>query len=168
MAYSGPGSKTIKHGRTPTADWTEVADEPFAGPWPIDLPPKCGRARWHEQVMHWWNEVKVMPHCALWRDTDWRTAIELAYIKQQFWMDLGEGDMKSTTATEIRRREDQLGLTTEARRKLRIRYVDPEPGGEDDTDAEDDPDAADTDSAGAPGNVTSITERRSRLLGASG
>src|SRR5262245_25440653 len=127
MAATGPDPKVIKHGRTPNAgDWTDVPDVPYAGPWPIDLPAKVGRKNWHSQVREWWAELKVMPHCALWRDTDWRFALELAFIKQQFWEDLGEGKLQSTMVTEMRRREDQLGFTGEARRKLRIRYVKPE------------------------------------------
>lgn len=123
MAHSGPPGKGIKHGRTPNADWTEVVDVPYDGPSP-DLPKPEGRRRWAVAVVEWWEDVRRMPHCVLWGPTDWRFAIETAYLKAAFWNDYKDGEVKATLATEIRRREDQLGTTREALRQLRIRYVD--------------------------------------------
>jgi hypothetical protein len=124
MAYSGPPGKGMKHGRTPTSDWTDVLDVVYGGPSP-DLP-KLGRnKKWAPMVEEWWQEVRVMPHCVLWTPTDWRFAIETAYLKAALWNDLVAGELKSTLATEVRRREDQIGTTGEARRRLRIRYIDP-------------------------------------------
>lgn len=157
MALTGPAAKDIKHGRTPNADWTDVVDTPYLGPSP-DLPKLSGRRRWHEQVVAWWNEVRQMPHCVLWAATDWRFGVETAVMKQQLWTDLEAGEMKTTLATEIRRREDQMGTTGEARRKLRVRYVGA--------------DEAAGQAAGAVfgrgetaggGTVTELTSRRARL-----
>ncbi len=123
MAHRGPASKAIKHGRTPTADWVDVPDVPYAGTSP-DLPKLPRRQKWHLLVTSWWEMVRVMPHCVLWTPTDWHFAVETALMKQELWaeVDAGEG-IRSTLATEVRRREDQMGTTAEARRKLRIRYI---------------------------------------------
>jgi hypothetical protein len=159
MAFTGVPPKAYKHGKNPNADWTDVADVPYEGPSP-SLPPKCGRRKWHEPVSVWWDQVRRMPHCVLWGPTDWTYAIETCYMKQQLWIDYSQDELKSTLATEIRRREDQMGTTVEARRKLRIRYVDPsELAGED----------GEVISGGVelpgstPASVTSLSSRRARL-----
>lgn len=164
MAHRGGSPKAVKHGRTPNADWTDVRDEAFAGPSP-ELPKLAGRKRWTDLVVQWWEQVRVMPHCVLWTATDWQFALETALMKDQFWRDYALGDMKSTAATEIRRREALLGTTAEARRQLRIRYV---PVGE--VGVEDEaPDAPmvvlEEAQAGGGGvaSVTPIADRRARL-----
>ncbi len=124
MALPGAAAKPAKLGHSPTAEWIDVPDRPYEGHRPVDLPAKCGRKTWHPMVADWWAEVRVMPHCVLWAPTDWRFAVETAFMKQQLWADYSDGDLKSTAWTECRRREDQMGYTHEARRKLRIRYVD--------------------------------------------
>ncbi len=122
MARPGPASKAVKHGRTPNAEWTEVPDTPYLGPSP-ELPRLAGRRKWQDIVVQWWEQVRVMPHCRLWGPTDWQFAVETAMLKDAFWRDYHDGAMKTTAATEIRRREDQMGTTAEARRKVQIRYV---------------------------------------------
>jgi hypothetical protein len=125
MAHSGPPGKGIKHGRTPvTTDWTDVVDKPYTGKSP-DLPKLPRNGKWAPVVEDWWSKVRRMPHCALWTDTDWLFGLETAFMKAAFWKDMSAGELKSTMATEIRRREDQMGTTREALRKLRIRYVKP-------------------------------------------
>lgn len=165
MALTGRDPKSNKHGRTLTADWTDIPDQPYTGPSP-DLPKLSRRRRWRDEVTAWWEELRVMPHCVMWNATDWRFALETASMKQQFWADLDEGEMKTTMATEIRRREDQIGTTGEARRKLRIRYVDPAsvPGAYDE-EPEGDPVVEDVPVAGRSAGVTSLASRRSRLAG---
>jgi hypothetical protein len=159
MAVRGPDAKGVKLGHTPNAEWIDVPDAPFDGPWPVDLPKMCGRRRWHELVVAWWAEVRVMPHCRLWTATDWRFALETAYMKQKLWLDYGEDELKSTAWTELRRREDQMGYTAEARRKLRIRYVHPDGG-----------DTAATPMGGGAGDgdgtVVALDSRRSRVASA--
>jgi hypothetical protein len=160
MAHTGPEAKPQKLGHSPTADWIDVPDVPYDHQGRHELPKTAtGRRRWHPQVTEWWNEVRSMPHCALWTDTDWRFALETCYMKQQMWLDMDAGEMKSTLATEIRRREDQIGTTAEARRKLRIRYVDPEQAAK----RQQQPMGAPP--AGQPGgtNVVPIADRRARL-----
>ncbi len=122
MAHRGSAPKANKHGRTPNADWTEVVETPYTGPSP-DLPKLPRRKKWHPMVEQWWEQVREMPHCVLWRPSDWTFALETAYQKQAHWELCEEGEQTTTAAVEIRRREDQMGTTIEALRKLRIRYV---------------------------------------------
>lgn len=158
MALTGPEAKPQKIGHSPTADWLDVPDVAFDDKGERDLPRSPGgRRKWHQQVLEWWEEVRRMPHCTLWSDTDWRFARETAYIKQQMWADMDAGDVKSTLITEIRRREDLMGYTLEARRKLRIRYVDPEAAKRQQTGGLLLP--------GGAGNVVAIGDRRDRLTG---
>lgn len=118
MARPGPAQSASKIGRTPNAGWTEVPNTPFDGDrpalesWlPDPLP----------QVATWWSSVSVMPHCRLWSEADWLYALDTALHKQACY----SGDASVAQWTEARRREDQMGTTVEARRKLGIRYVDP-------------------------------------------
>lgn len=163
MALRGPAAKATKHGRTPTADWIDVQDVPYAGPSP-DLPKLAGRRKWADLVVQWWEQVRSMPHCVLWTPTDWQFALETALMKDQFWRDFADGEMKSTAATEIRRREAVLGTTGEALRQLRIRYV---PVGEVPAQEPDLPvvvqEEQDTQAGGSVATVTPIADRRARL-----
>lgn len=122
MARPGSNPKTVKHGRTPNADWTEVPNRPYEGPSP-DLPRLANRRKWTDIVTEWWETTRSMPHCVLWTAADWQFAVETALMKDLFWRNYSDGDMKGTMATEIRRREAQLGTTAESLRQLRIRYV---------------------------------------------
>jgi hypothetical protein len=123
MAVTGTRQKSVKVGRTPNANWTEVPDVPYTDGEQRDLP-KLGRnKKWHPRVEQWWSKVRTMPHCVLWREPDWEFAIDLAYMKNDYWRLFEAGESTTSAATEIRRREDQLGVIAEARRKLLIRYV---------------------------------------------
>lgn len=161
MAPRGPQGKASKHGRTPSmVDWIDVADTPYQGVSP-NLPTLPRRKKWHPMVQQWWDQVRTMPHCSLWRPTDWTYAVETALMKQGYWDAYDKGEAVTTAAVDIRRREDQMGTTQEARRRLRIRYIDPDLVADEFDDDEDDFEPA----AGAPDNVTSISDRRSRLTG---
>lgn len=117
MARPGPVGKNSR-----ADEWIEVPDVPYEGRSP-ELPKLPHRRKWYPQVEGWWEQVRRMPHCLLWSPSDWVYALELAYLKQDWWNDYQSDVVYSTKSTEIRRREDVLGTTAEARRKLRIRYV---------------------------------------------
>jgi hypothetical protein len=161
MAHTGPPAKGNKHGRNPNAEWIDVPDVPFEGESP-DLPKVRGK-RWPALVERWWSNLRRMPHCVLWTATDWDFAIETAFLKLAFWTEFGAGEVKSTLATEIRRREDMLGVTGEARRKLRIRYVDPGAPVEAVDEVDDGLVVEEVDAAAGPGTVTPLSSRRRRL-----
>ena len=115
------------------AAWTEVEDVPFEGPWP-DLPRTYGDAvgmpelgPWTPPTRRWYNTLKRLPHAVLWRDTDWEYLLATAIIHHRF---LAGGSGGQAAATELRRRERELGMTVDARRDLRIRYVPKKTGPE--------------------------------------
>lgn len=155
MALPGRMPKDIRLGRGLSAEWTDVPNAPYDGPSP-DLP-QHEIFLWYPEVTEWWEGVRRMPHCALWSEMDWKFARETAYMKQDWWRNyFGDETVHANKSTEIRRREDQMGTTSEARRKLRIRYVDPDLlAGAHDT----------TTSTSEAANVTDIKSRRKRLAG---
>lgn len=165
MAHRGPSQLTRRLGHSANAEWIEVPDRPFEGASP-DLPKLPNRARYHPLVTTWWDMVRHMPHCVRWSATDWQYAVETALLKHYFWTDAADGDVKTTAATEIRRREDNMGTTAEALRKLRIRYVEaPELDDEDeDTAGGVQPEVVSQRVAGGARPVTSLASRRARAL----
>jgi len=164
MAHRGPAAKTVKHGRTQNADWTDVVDTPYSGPSP-DLPKLPRRERWHQMVEQWWEQVREMPHCVLWRAVDWTFALETAFMKNAYWKLAEQGEATTTMAVEIRRREDQMGTTLEALRKLRIRYVADPASIEEEDEPELEVEVTEVALAGSSGgaSVTPIADRRRRL-----
>jgi hypothetical protein len=82
-----------------------------------------------------------MPHCALWTDADWEFAFSTAETHARF----AEG-WKGASGSELRQREKLLGVYADARRDLRIRYVEPR--------------KAKDKATGTDGNVTSIDAYR--------
>lgn len=166
MAHRGPSQMARRLGHSANAEWTEVPNRPYEGASP-DLPKLPGRARYHPMVSTWWDMVRCMPHCVRWTPTDWQYAVETALLKHYFWTDAAAGEVKTTAATEIRRREDNMGTTEEARRKLRIRYADvPDDELDDDIDAGPgvQPEVTSQQVAGGARPVTSLASRRARAL----
>lgn len=150
MALPGREPKDRRLGRTPLAEWTEVDDVQQP---PRKLPSMHG-VKWRAPVLRWWATISSMPHTVLWTDSDWLFAEDTALMKQQ-WLTLMLAKnpvVQSTLAAEIRRREDQMGTTVEARRKLRVRYVQPQ--------------AVEPIDPAAPAAVASLADRRRRLTGA--
>ena len=132
-----------KRNRMPSAhEWTEVPDVPYEGP----RPSLAGRPV--KATRQWWETISTMPHCVLWRPSDWQFALDTAVVHTAF----SKGDM--ARAAELRQRERQMGTTADARMGLRIRYVplavDDGPG----------------PSVVGDASVTSINDRRQRLAGA--
>lgn len=96
-------------------DWAVVPNTPHAGG------PRLPRREqgWPTATKRWWTAVSTMPHCRLWSESDWAFALDTAIVAAAFH----SGDMRA--AAELRQREKVLGTTLDARRDLRIRYVDP-------------------------------------------
>jgi hypothetical protein len=120
-----PGEAITRHAQQ--FEWIEVEDVPFAGPVPIRLPASrpilvLGEARdvpIHGFTKRWWKTISHMPHCRLWTMSDWEFALATAMVADQFFY--GHAQL----ATELARREKVLGVTFDARRDLRIRYIEP-------------------------------------------
>lgn len=139
MAVAGAKPKEdrtqVRH-RHPSAEgteWREVTDVPFDGP-PLpdrDESSSTSEGRpigvfalaWPASTLRWWEAVRRMPHAALWSPTDWETAYAAAETHARF----AEGWRGCASGSELRQREKQLGMTHDARRDLRIRYVPPKP-----------------------------------------
>lgn len=130
-----PGTKPkadrtqVRH-KNPTYDFTEVDDVPFAG-----APALRDRATggisvlevgaanspdWPEATLGWWAVVSRMPHCKLWTESDWQFAMDTAEIHART-MEAWRG----YTGAELRQREKLMGTYADARRDLRIKYVEP-------------------------------------------
>lgn len=147
MARPGPAQHDQKVGRTPNAEMIAIVDRPFKAPKSRDLPKLLVGRPVRPEVRKWWNTLKAMPHCVLWAASDWDYALDTAILKQGFY-----DDPRATLAAEIRHREDQLGTTVEARRKLGIVYVKAD---------------AVVAEVKAPAGVASLADRRARLTNAS-
>lgn len=136
----------------PTHDWTDVLNVEFTGKPPVSLPAmrrvRMGvdvvEVKLHPQTRAWWRTISRMPHCVLWTDADWRFALETALLVD----DLFQGD--TAKAGELRQREKIIGTTMDARRDLRIRYVDPQP--------------EIPEGVSDSGSVARLSDRRSRLV----
>jgi len=131
MAIAGrkPADRPTVTRHKPTVDWTEVAAVPYTGPKP-ELPtsrqvmtPKGELQEFpiEPRTRVWWEAISSMPHCILWQDSDWQFAVDTAMVHA----DACHG--KTTAMAELRMREKVMGTTVDARRDLRIRYVEPEP-----------------------------------------
>lgn len=154
MPISGakPSGRPTVNRNKPTHDWTSVPNRPYTGPRP-ELPltrqvmVKNGEVEIvpiEERTREWWRVISSMPHCILWTDSDWVFALDTAMIHASAVY----GSV--TAASELRQRERILGTTMDARRDLRIKYIDDEAEKEVSL------------TTGVAG-VTQITERRARL-----
>lgn len=154
MPISGakPSGRPTVNRNKPTHDWTTVPNKPYTGPRP-ELPltrqvmVKNGEVEIvpiEERTRQWWQVISSMPHCILWTDSDWVFALDTAMVH-------AAAVYGSVTAnSELRQRERILGVTMDARRDLRIKYVD------------DEAEEGVSLTTGVAG-VTQITERRARL-----
>jgi hypothetical protein len=134
MALTGAMPKEdrtqVRH-RNPVADWDEYPDVPFdlapplrprvtASSSVLDAGAFNASPTWPDATLGWWRAVSQMPHAKMWTATDWQFAMDTAEVHartMEAWKGYG--------GTELRQREQQMGTTFEARRKLRIRYVKP-------------------------------------------
>ena len=128
MRGSKPSDRPTVTRHKPTVDWTDVENVPYDGPRP-ELPDirevinKAGEVSTYpmpEQTVDWWQSVSTMPHCVLWSKSDWAFALDTALVHAQAVTGV------ISAMAELRMREKIIGTTVDARRDLRIRYVEPE------------------------------------------
>lgn len=113
---SGPAPKPADqrvHRADPTHEWIDVPNVPYRGKRPT-LPDNIP-----VETLEWWIALTTMPHCILWTRSDWQYAALTALIHAA----VVKGDF--ARAAEVRIRERQMGVSLDARRALRIRYIDP-------------------------------------------
>lgn len=122
-----PPGQAVHRGK-PTHDWTDVEATPFTDAPPVELPDsrrivnKLGETldlSLNPMTVRWWERLRRMPHCVLWSESDWQFAADTALVADAFYYG------QTSAAVELRQREKILGTTVDARRDLRIRYVDP-------------------------------------------
>lgn len=132
-----PGTKPVadrsevrrRNKPTPGTEWTDVPNVEFDGPKlgkrPVaqvaGIPRGIDVIEWPEATLDWWEDVRTMPHAALWTKAEWRTARSAAEAHARFV----EGWQGCAAGGELRQREKLLGMTMDSRRDMRIRYVDP-------------------------------------------
>jgi hypothetical protein len=112
-----PKPDHLKRNRMPVLEWNVVPDVPFVGAPKLPVRRK-GEGRWPVRTLRWWAAVASMPHCSLWRASDWEFALDTAAVAATFH---ATGSLQAEAA--LFRREKILGTTVDARRDLRIRYV---------------------------------------------
>lgn len=124
-----PAGQAVNRNK-PTHDWTDVVNEPFEDDPPVELftsrttLTKDGEPielTTHAMTRRWWDRIRRMPHCVLWSETDWQFAVDTALVADALYYG------RTTAAIELRQREKILGTTVDARRDLRIRYLEPAP-----------------------------------------
>lgn len=127
----------VRH-RARVHEFTEVDNVPFEGG--PELTPRSVIADpllwaeagvvpmegWPPATQRWWNAIRRMPHCTLWSEGDW----EFAQLTAEVHARVCEG-WKGYTGAELRQREKLMGVYLDARRDLRIKYVEPKPEAED-------------------------------------
>ncbi|QZH58859.1 hypothetical protein K1X22_21775 [Mycolicibacterium farcinogenes] len=77
---------------------------------------------WPKEALRKWRAWSTMPHAKNWTAAEWELAFDSLEVAASFIE-------TSRVATELRNREKLLGTTAEARRNLRIRYVEKEQEG---------------------------------------
>lgn len=131
-----PKPAHLKRNRMPVLEFTEVPNVPnelapalpkwsrrYRPIWEKDAPQPRD---WPEATRRWWGTISRMPHAALWQPSDWQFAYDTALVAAAFHC----GQVRF--AKELRDREKILGTTFDARRDLRIRYIEPGTGKESD------------------------------------
>jgi len=149
MAGRKPSERPTVTRHKPTHDWSEIPNVNYDGQAP-ELPLsrtvfKDGEpieVPIEKRTRDWWNALIQMPHCILWQDSDWAFAVDTAMVHSM----ANHGAISAMA--ELRMREKVMGTTVDARRDLRIRYVEVE------------------DEAPQLEAVSNMTDRRQRLLNA--
>lgn len=149
MAGRKPSERPTVTRHKPTHDWAEIPNVSYDGESP-ELPLSRTVIKDGEPIeipiekrtRTWWNALIQMPHCILWQASDWAFAVDTAMVHAM----ANHGSMAAMA--ELRMREKVMGTTVDARRDLRIRYVEFE------------------EEAPVLEVVASMAERRQRLLNA--
>lgn len=125
-----PAGRPLEPGainRNPKVEWTQVEDIPYVSQskpkrpstrYITDSDGNTSREEFTSEAIAWWDTVSRMPHCVLWKDSDWLFAKATMLLVDDLW----RGNSK--IASEIRQREAKMGVTLESRNALRIKYVE--------------------------------------------
>jgi hypothetical protein len=124
----GPAPKdpTLRRRSNSPDEWVDVPNVPYTGPRPVL--PRARKILNGGQLMEvpisamtrqWWKVVTSLPHCALWDAGEWQYAVTTAIVADNVHYGV------NAAVSQLRARERAMGTTPDARRALRIRYVDP-------------------------------------------
>lgn len=81
------------------------------------------KQEWSKRTLAWWANYRKSPQAKLMNDTDWESLYVGAFVHNEIFKDRVKpiaASALSLLASELRRREDAVGGTFEARAKLRI------------------------------------------------
>jgi len=78
------------------------------------------REPFEDRVLEWWQSVSSMPHCILWKGSDWQFAIATAHVAAEAFAG------RVSAMTELRYREKIMGTTVDARLSMKLRYIHPD------------------------------------------
>ena len=110
------GQAVTRHQKT--QDWVDVPDKPNrARPLPAR---RRERKAWPKGIEERWRSWSQMPHTRLWKDSDWQFAADTLEVAA---LALERGS--AILLAELRNREKTMGTTWDARRALRLNYVEP-------------------------------------------
>ena len=144
-----PNDKAVNR-NPPRVDWVAIDNVPYSGPVPelpesrtyINPQGEVQEVPIERRTREWWEAVTKMPHCVMWQASDWQFCLDTAMVHAS----ASHGSVSAMS--ELRQREKIMGTTVDARRDLRIQYVEPQL------------------LESVPAAVISIDERRTRLLDA--
>jgi len=128
MAVPGrtPNEKSVN--RNPSrVESREFVDEPFAGPWPLELPESRTIITRDGQIsvdlqsatFRWFEEVKRLPHAAVWDEAMWGFVVDTAVNV----VDSANCGIASAMVEMRQREAGEILKTSESRFKARVKYV---------------------------------------------
>lgn len=101
------------HRVKPIHEWIEVPNVPN------ENAPKIPRD-WPRATQVWFNIIRKLPHTAIWGKDDWLFLFDSALVHIEF----NRRPWDTKQAVELRRRTALMGVGFDARRNLKIRYID--------------------------------------------
>lgn len=81
------------------------------------------KQEWCRTTRRWWDNYRRSPQAKIMQSTDWEVLYSAALVHNEIWRDRDKAlapTAMSLLLAELRRREDAVGGTFEARAKLRI------------------------------------------------
>lgn len=124
MPFPGPAPKPADqrvNRSAKVADTLKVTNTPY-----LDAPALPARnpednTPWSTAARAFWTTLSTMPHCCLWSAMDWELAVQTVSLYERT---REPGNVGLGAHRELRARDKSLGMSLDARRCLRIEYVD--------------------------------------------
>lgn len=81
----------------------------------VNLPPLPEEVPWPDKTRQWWRSLPDTPGADSWSASDWEFLMTTALVHADVW-----GNQNFDRLAELRVREQEMGITPSARRKLGI------------------------------------------------